>query len=80
MRPTLADLDRLVRLESFLQGEPDSRTELIERDLRGKTTAELRELVRVELRQLRDLIGAEDATFEVEGEGDGPHSTGVDRE
>ena len=70
IRPTLADLDRLVRLESFLQGEPDSRTELIERDLRGKTTGELRELVRTELQQLRDLIGAEDATFELDGEGE----------
>ena len=38
--------------------------------MRGKTTAQLREMVRAELQELRDLIGAQDAEFEVEGEGE----------
>jgi hypothetical protein len=70
VRATLADLDRLIRLESFLEGEPDSRQEVIERDLRGKTTEELRAMVRSELRELAALTGVEDAEFEeLEGPG-----------
>jgi hypothetical protein len=34
IKPTLADLDRLVRLESFVEGRPDSRTEVIDAELR----------------------------------------------
>jgi hypothetical protein len=70
VKPTLADLDRMLRLEAFLEGEPDSRQEVVERDLRGKTTAELLEMVRAEWRQLRDLVG-EDAVFEADEVGDG---------
>jgi transposase len=66
VRATLGDLDRLIRLESFLEGEPDSRQEVIERDLRGKSTEELRAMVRSELRELAALTGVEDAEFELE--------------
>jgi hypothetical protein len=67
--PTLADLDRLVRLEGFLAGEADSRQEVIERELAGKTTAELKAMLKAELRGLAAYIG-DDAEFEVLGEGD----------
>ena len=64
IRPTLADLDRLIRLEQLLAGEPDSRAEVVQRDLRGKTTEELKAMLRQELAHLREL-GVEEADFEL---------------
>jgi hypothetical protein len=55
VRVTLADLDRLVRLEQFLEGQADSRQEIIARDLRGKSTEELREMLRQEVADLEAL-------------------------
>jgi transposase-like protein len=55
VRVTLADLDRLIRLESFLAGQADSRQEVIARDLQGKSLPELRELLRQEVSDLKSL-------------------------
>jgi hypothetical protein len=57
VRATISDLDRLIRLEAFLEGRADSRQEVIARDLAGKTTGELKILLREELRVLADLTG-----------------------
>jgi len=53
---TLADLDKLIRLEAFLNDEPESRHEMVLNDLKGKSDEELRELVREEMNVLR-LLG-----------------------
>jgi hypothetical protein len=55
IKTTLADLDRLIRLESFLSDEPDSRPEIIVTDLRDKSDAELREMVRREVETIKEL-------------------------
>ena len=68
--PSLADLDRMVRLEAFVEGEPDSRQEIIQRDLQGKSVAELKALLGAELRGL----GAIDARFQVLDDSDPGHS------
>ena len=52
---SLGDLDRLIRLESFLRDEPDSRQELVFGDLRDKSTEELREMMRQEIEALGEL-------------------------
>lgn len=61
VRMNLADLDRLIRLESFLDQGVDSRHELVIQTLQGKTTEELREMVRQEIEMLKE-IGAYDDT------------------
>jgi hypothetical protein len=61
VRMTLSDLDRLIRLESFLRDEPDSRQEIIIGDLRSKSTEELREMMRREMEVLMDLGRIEEA-------------------
>ena len=73
IKPTLSDLDRLIRLEEFLEGRADSRQEIIERDLRSKSTAELRAMLRAEVRELAELGGVVEAEFEV----DTPQSDGT---
>jgi hypothetical protein len=55
VRMTLADLDKLVRLEAFLSDEPESRHEVVLNDLKGKSDDELRELVSREMEALRDI-------------------------
>lgn len=55
IRMTLADLDKLIRLEAFLSDEPESRYELLIGDLAGKTDKELRELVGQEVDVLREI-------------------------
>lgn len=55
VKMTLADLDRLVRLESFLSDEPDSRQKIVIGDIRGKTDEELRRMVQEELGMLDEL-------------------------
>jgi hypothetical protein len=52
---TLSDLDKLVRLETFLADEPDSRQEILVGELRGKSREELREMMRKELEMLKQL-------------------------
>jgi len=51
----LSDLDRLVRLESFLDQGPDSRHEVIIESLKGKSFEELRGMLRTELETLKKL-------------------------
>jgi hypothetical protein len=55
VKMTLADLDKLIRLEAFLSDEPDSRQEIVIGDLRGKSTEELREMMREEIQVLKEL-------------------------
>ena len=45
VKMTLSDLDKLIRLESFLRDEPDSRQEIVVADLRTKSNEELREMI-----------------------------------
>ena len=46
VRMSLGDLDKLVRLESFLRDGPDNRQEIICRDLQDKSDEELEEEIR----------------------------------
>ncbi len=55
VKMTLGDLDRLIRLESFLRDEPDSRQEVVFPDLKDKSEAELREMMREEMEVLNEL-------------------------
>ena len=63
VKMNLGDLDRLIRLESFLRDEPDSRQEVVFGDLRNKSTQELREMMRQEMETLKELE-ANDAEIE----------------
>jgi len=69
VRMNLGDLDRLIRLESFLDQGVDSRHELVIETLKGKTYEELREIVRREIDTLKE-IGAYDDNLLL---GDGSH-------
>jgi transposase len=75
VKMTLADLDKLIRLEAFLSDLPDSRQEVVFADLKNKTTGELREMMRQEIEMLKelDVSDQEIQTFEQEGNllGDG---------
>ena len=51
----LGDLDKLIRLESFLRDEPDSRQEIIVADLRTKSNEELREMIKKEINILKEI-------------------------
>ena len=55
VKVTMADLDRLIRLERFLSDEPDSRTEHVFGDLAGKSREDLREILVQEIRTAREL-------------------------
>ncbi len=55
VKMTLGDLDKLIRLESFLRDEPDSRKEVVFVDLKNKSAEELREMIREELETLSEL-------------------------
>ncbi len=55
VKMSLGDLDKLIRLESFLRDEPDSRQEVVFGDLRNKSREELREMVREEMEVLNEL-------------------------
>ena len=57
IRMTLADLDKLIRLEAFLSDEPESRHEVVLSELKNKSDQELRELVRREVEVLRAIEG-----------------------
>ncbi len=62
VKMALGDLDRLIRLESFLRDEPDSRQEVVFGDLRNKSREELREMVREEMETLKELETRETET------------------
>lgn len=55
VKMTLADLDKLIRLEAFLSDEPESRYQIVIGELGGKSDVELRELVKEELELLRAI-------------------------
>ena len=59
VKMALGDLDKLIRLESFLRDEPDSRQEVVFGDLRNKSREELREMVREEVEVLKELGAGE---------------------
>ncbi|GJM43213.1 MAG: hypothetical protein DHS20C21_00550 [Gemmatimonadota bacterium] len=73
--PSLSDLDRLVRLQCFVEGEADSRQEIVQRDLAGKSLPELRAMLDHEVRGL----GAIDARYHVLTSGDGPRQDSPDQ-
>ena len=58
VKMTLSDLDKLIRLESFLRDEPDSRQEIVVADLKTKSNEELREMIREEVKLL-DVLAVE---------------------
>ncbi len=60
VKMTLSDLDKLIRLESFLRDEPDSRQEIVVADLRTKSDEELREMIQKELGVLREIEKVEE--------------------
>jgi transposase len=55
IKMNLSDLDRLVRLESFLDQGVDSRHEVIIESLKGKSFEELRGMLKTELESLKKL-------------------------
>ena len=55
VKMNLSDLDRLVRLESFLDQGVDSRHEVIIESLKGKSFEELRGMIKDELETLKKL-------------------------
>ncbi len=55
VKMSLGDLDKLIRLESFLRDEPDSRQEIVFPDLRNKSREEIQEMVRQEMETLKQL-------------------------
>ena len=57
VKMALGDLDKLIRLESFLRDEPDSRQEIVVADLRNKSAEQLQEMIREELKLLKDING-----------------------
>ncbi len=61
VKMTLSDLDKLIRLESFLRDGPDSRQEIVIADLRGKSTEELREMMQEEMELLEKLRARPDS-------------------
>ena len=55
VKMSLADLDKLIRLEAFLSDEPESRHEVVLNDLRNRSDVELQELVREEIAILHSI-------------------------
>jgi hypothetical protein len=55
VRMTLGDLDKLIRLEAFLNDLPDARQEIVFGDLKNKSSEELREMMREEIETLKKL-------------------------
>lgn len=55
VKVTIADLDRLIRLERFLSDEPDSRTEHVFGDLSGKSREELQAMLAQEIAAATEL-------------------------
>ena len=69
VKMTLADLDKLIRLEAFLSDQPDARTEIVVSDLKNKSTEELRVMIKEEIEILKelDIQEQEIGTFEPGG-------------
>jgi hypothetical protein len=44
IKMTLADLDKLIRLEAYLNDEAESRQEIVVADLRSKSDEDLRDM------------------------------------
>ncbi len=59
VKMSLGDLDKLIRLESFVRDGPDSRQEIVFPNLRDKSREELREMVRQEMEVLKELGAGE---------------------
>jgi hypothetical protein len=74
IKATLGDLDKLIRLERYLDGMPDSRQEVVTTDLAGKTTEELKRAIREEIAELAELADYEIVTDARSD--DGPRPTG----
>ena len=55
LKMTLSDLDRLVRLEAYLNDEPESRKEIILDDLRQKTDDELNSILSEEIALIEEI-------------------------
>jgi transposase len=55
IKMTLADLDRLIRLESFLTEGVDSRQEVLIEGLENRPLIELQSMIKQEIRLLEDL-------------------------
>jgi len=55
VKPTMSDLDRLIRLECFLSNEPDSRTEHVVGDLSGRTREELQAMLAREVKLVKQV-------------------------
>lgn len=55
VRWSVGDLDKLIRLESFLRDEPDSRQEIVFAELKHKSREEIQEMIRKEMEALREL-------------------------
>ena len=55
VKMTLADLDRLIRLESFLTDGPDSRKEILVHGLMEKSNEELKQMIKEEVAMLQEL-------------------------
>lgn len=64
VKMTLADLDKLIRLEAFLSDAPESRHELLVNDLSARSDAELRAMLIEEMGVLQSITSE---TFERPG-------------
>jgi hypothetical protein len=60
VKMTLSDLDKLIRLEAYLNDEPESRQEIIVFNLKDKSDKELKEIMRREMMMLQELPCTED--------------------
>ena len=55
IKMSVGDLDKMIRLESFLRDGADSRQEIVVADLRSKSPEELREMIREEMETLKEF-------------------------
>ncbi len=55
VRTSLGDLDKLIRLESFLRDGPDSRQEIVSREIENKSDEQLEEMIREDQEALKRL-------------------------
>jgi hypothetical protein len=74
IKATFNDLDKLLRLERFLEGLPESRQEVVATDLRGKTLEELKVALRSEIKELAEIADYEIVTPSASGDGPRPKS------
>jgi hypothetical protein len=69
VKMNLGDLDKLIRLEAFLNDLPDTRQEIVFADLKDKSNEELREMMRKEMETLQQLEAHDREIEEWEREG-----------